>query len=760
MPTLKVESFEGGMTDDYIDGPLNSGERMNNILINRFRKAEQRPGITIYDGNYPQIPPGNQQIDSIFFFDKTVFAKSGTKLYHLDNGAGWVTLAGPTGNDAFADSSLGAKASWSVWRGHVIITPGPTPTSTGGFRTVKVYRNASGVWTLIQAGLPDADGAYRFTFDAGGISTNGEIQVQYIYYAVFYRSYVAKVNGINTTFEDYSKPAITSIVCDQVNSDFVLFDPNTIDVEGILYANASGENYDTANTRARLFRTKENGTTPFYTGKDHIISGPTYYFNDNVDDKDLTSELYPGVTDGSFNNPAPKSYFSMVIGSFGFYGAGKDDDSGDLHTNRIWQSKPSDFDGVPSGNFVDIDVDKMTAMDHAGPHPMGFSSDRCYRIEGRYDTSGGGGARAVLVSAVDGAVSQEMGRTTLGLYYMSENGFCYTNGFQAINLSKHLRKTYKDLPNKYRGSVAYDGNNKRAYFAVEWPFVAGVTNKNNAIFALDEEWVSGERGCFTTITSDADLQPTCLFFDSENQRLLIGDKRGYVFKFDPDCTTDLAVNTAAEYGTWKTKAVVPDYISTAWSFGSVVDTKWVTKLYLIFKNLTGRLSLDLFSYNDDKLAFKRLKEVRDRKAATSGVHSIVRWFKRQSLRCTYKQVQIKKGFVTLAASDDFGLVTTDGFNTAQLPTNWPTDDGESLIGHVLYLASDGYTEGWEITNQSGDTLTILDPTASFPTLVGVAWVVKGFPKTEKFELHGLSVDYEVLGNTFGAYKTGGDGNNT
>src|SRR5690606_33186908 len=117
---LNVTDFRLGITDDYVDGPANAAERLDNLLLNENGKPYQRPGFDAYNDDAPQIPPGNQRIDSLYYFDSTLFVKSGTKLYYIeDDDTSWTTLSTLASKDAFIDSEVSAGASWSEWKGHL-----------------------------------------------------------------------------------------------------------------------------------------------------------------------------------------------------------------------------------------------------------------------------------------------------------------------------------------------------------------------------------------------------------------------------------------------------------------------------------------------------------------------------------------------------------------------------------------------------------------------------------------------------------------
>ena len=849
MPNLPINDFSRGITDYVVDGDPSSAQKLDNVLLRPDGKPYQRPGLEIYNSSAPQIPPGNQKIDDLYYFDSTLFVKSGTKLYFIQDGeTSWTTLGGPNA-DAFADSELGAKCSWSEWRGHLFITPGPSTNKKGGCRTVKVYRNQSNTWVLYQAGLPRATAG---TEDVTGesIPTSGDPAYSYIYYRVFGLKYLAKVNGVDTLFEEYGGGALIDKAVTSSDSG------GGATFGSLTYTNGTYENYYTDQMRVFLYRTKADETTPYLAGvkalgvalgsdvssNDEYDSGkckigeptfttgtpgfvnlsnhglrtgdrvsflclgtaPTgltaassaaaqttvYYviYNANGSFKLATSfdnavagtaialsgapagtnilylhggPLYPGVAEGNGNDPPPPCYFSTIADNHGWFAAGVDLDSTHMRASRVFQSKPNQIVAVPAGNYVDVEGGtKLAALSYAGKNPVALLRNKAYRIEGRYDALGNGQLRAVLISEVYGAVSQHVARTKDGFFFESEKGWCYTDGFKVTLLSKHLKATYAALVNKDRMSAAFDSQNGHAYFAVESTVLSSDTSKNNALFILDSEKIQGEWGVFTTASADGILQPNSLHYDSANERLLIGDQRGYVFKLDPTKYYDPSVNTATAYSTWAKKAVVWDIITTALSFGTTSLEKWVTKLHLVAKNLTGNFSADVYSYNDQKTTSQQLQAIRERTTTAKGLHRVWRWFRRLGLRCTYKQVQLKKGFVVVANSDTYGTATCNSsLRTVLLGSNWPDDGSQDLRGHLIYFNNDSYAYGWTISADSGNTLTCSAGAGTFPNTAGVKWVVKGYPKEEPFELQALDIEYDVLGDVTPGFKATSEGSN-
>lgn len=754
---LTVTDWSKGITDNYIDAPAGYSEKLNNLFINRIGKPYQRPGLAPL-GDYAQIPSGNQQIDAIYYFDSTIFVKSGTKLYFIDESTvttSWTTLAGPA-HDAFADSEVGGKATWSEWRGHLLITPAPSSTKKGGCRTVKVYRNNSNVWTLVQAGLPraveDGTGVY-----SGPTYTTGQVNYAFTWWVVYYRTYTAKVNGVSVTFEDFGAPDVLIDQGDAISSG------NDVDIGIYEHVNSSLENYDTSNMSVKLYRTKRNGTVPFLSKTVAMNAQIT----DDVEDSALTTEGYGGLSDGNNNDPPPLSYFHTLAGSVSWFLAGVDLDSGALRANRVWQGRPANIDGVPSGNFLDIEGDIATAFDHAGVYPVAFFKGQCFRIEGQIDLFGGGALRAVAISNEEGSVTADVCRAGKGIYFQSMNGFCYTNGFTVVNLSKHLPTRFGQLSVVHKSSAAYDPFGKRVFFGVADPDLSDVNEAINSAWVLDENFPhkgpDGEpEGCITTMSADDDFRPTSMHYDVANKRMLFGDAQGFVMTFDEDSTMDFQVDGSTFTTVTETKAIVYDWISAAWSFGDRVATKWVSEFLAVFKNLTGKLSIDGYSHNDDKTSTLAIGRIRERSTAGAGMHRVRRYFPRGGLRCFYKQLQLRKGLANLHRSDDYATatVTIDGFEGELVLASgdWPDgDDGSSLVGYYIYLDDDEYATGFRIISVSGNTMRVDNDDEDLIAGIGTEWLVKGYPKDEGMELHSVAVSFDVIEDGTAVVAMGEDG---
>ena len=749
MPLFEVNDFSKGITDNYLESNPTFSKKCDNFLIDEHRELEQRPGLTTFDTFTKQIPPGNQAIDGAYFFDGTIFVKSSTRLYYMEAGdAAWTTLDGPS-NHAFADSEAGAQVSFSEWRGHLFITAGPTANITTGSRTVKVFRNASSVWTLRQAGMPRAaDGTPGGIESTPSVSSGSADVGYYRWYCVFVSSYVAKVDGNNVTFRDVGSPALRfSGVFNPIASG------NTATLHSLTYANATHENYPTSTMVVETYRTTSGGFIPKFAVSDALAASIV----DNVEDDDLGDALVGDLRSPVLDNdPPPPAFFTDVVDSRMCYLGCQDIDSDEIQFDRYMESKPNDPDSVPSGNFARIEG-KATGLTHVGINPIAMTAYKTYRMEGHYDLFGSGVVRSRVISESEGCVSNKgIVRTKDFILFPSLNGICWSDGFKVVNTTEtHLLGRYNALFNKQNIAGVYNHRERRAYFAVESPNNSPA-NVNNELWVIDSRWSSDTGASITTCSMTSNnLRANDLLYEEDTGILMLADTRGYVAGFDPTETVDMIIPVTGDLDPTLNLAIVPHYISTAIRGPMRHLSIWMVRLFAVFSNeSSGSLSVDFEGYDEDiSSAYALLPE---RQRSTTGVHKVKRWWRKTKLAGIYKLFGIKKGTVNIVWSNDYDTATIVSDVATIDSGTWPTYGGESLIGYYLYLVGDSYTTGYLIIGQSGANLTL----AVAPGNVAAsAWEIKGIPKNECTHVKSAVVEYEILGENYRGYRSSDVGGN-
>ena len=759
MSKITIKDFSKGITDDIVDADPRFAQKMDNLLLNRLGRPYQRPGLISLFEDATQIPPGNQRVDAIFTFDQTTFIKSSTKLYYYDRSEAnpvWTELSTLSSKAAFGDSILGAGVSWSVWRGHVIATPLPYGTANSGCRTIWIFRHSTNLWACEQVGVPAIADA---GFAGAAVGSGGTDDKSYIAAVVLRHKHFAKVDGVTCAFVEYGQPGLVGVRNEEVVDAATGFSLDTIN-----WTNGTLDNYTDASSgnsslRVALYRTKANDSTLLLS--DIINQGSTSLFEDpdsflgspaNEDEDGIDSiELY--TTGGrKENGPVPLCLYSLVLDGYGFYGAYVEPASGVMYHNRVVQSNPAVPTGVYAGNYVEFEG-AMRGFGRVGSYPIIVTTLGARRIEGRFDAFGGGGMKTYLIpGSAPGLSGKAIVQLDDAIIYASTEGWIWTNGFQASNISEHLKETYSTFPDPENMSACYDAKKNLVHFGVNDP-AADDENVNNRCYVIDMRASEPTMGVFTTVTSEA--QPNALHYDRDLGLVLIGDQRGFVFTYDDETYCDVRVSNAALTGT--KRGITWDYISVGLSKDPGTET-FASKVYATFTRITGALSAQISTFKNFNLE-SASKVVRDR--AISGIHRIERWVS-GGRWATYHQIRIKKAEVFIINSDDYGTVNTSisGLTVERSLGDWPNnDDGTTMVGFNIYFDFDNYDTAFEISAQSGNVLTVIDPDGYMEDHFGASWAIKGVPKDEGAELQSLAIEIEDEGDANNNYRTGDDGAN-
>lgn len=750
MPLFMVDDFSGGFTDRYLEGDPRYAKKVDNFVLNDLNELVQRPGIGIFDDIIKQNPAGNQRFDSIFYFDNTVFAKSSTRLYYWESGdTSWSTLDGPSSVHAFAGAGLYRAVTWSVWRGHVFACWNPYTTDTSGGIMIKLYRNSSGNWTCIQAGLPRAaDGSVGGTYSPPTITVGSSTLVYYRWYHLFVHEYVAQVNGENVTFKDYGTPNLV----DEGAYNTISGSNNTY-LGYLDYTNGTNEKYPTSDMEVETFRTVGGGYIPKYAETDALGVDVV----DDNPDEDLGAPLYTGDLRNPItnNDPPPKAFYTELVDNrMVFFGA--EDIDGSFESDRVMESKVNDLDSVPATNYTRLD-DTCTGGGRVGVYPIGFTLNKTYRIEGHFDSRGGGYMRPRLISESEGCVdSNGIVRHKDFLLFVSLNGICWTDGFKVINLTQdHLSKTFSQLVAMTGLCSCFDHKNQRAIWAFRNNSFSEFPTRNNQYWVLDLQKGLSERGVFTTWTSKSGHYPYAFTWCEDEETVVMGNLYGYIYGFDEDQAYDLVQATTGDLDTHDTIGILTHYISSAIRSGRGFKV-WLRKVFSVFKNTTGDISVEFEGYNDDSSSSYSLLDFRQR--SVSGLHLVRRMWRRLKRRAHYASVGMKKSEMIVLRSDDENTATISG-TTVSLDGggSWPNVDSLDLVNYSIYFEGDSYATGYEIEAQSGTNLTVDSAPGNASNQ---KWVIKGLLKSEVTEMESIAVDFGILGESIKGKRASDDGANS
>lgn len=749
MAELRIDDFSGGKTDHYVNGPVNRAREYDNLLITRNKKPIQRPGSVIYDEANPQIPQGIQRVSQIKEFEGTLFATSERNLNYIDGA--FNQLLGPVDtNPAFGAGTVNSHITLKEWQGHLFgaIDEYSTPR--------KIYKDQLGNWQVRNAGLPALASAPTFTPTGSGNS--------YVY-ALHY-SYTYQVGTVE--YKDVG-PVFFS---DAVDTN-VIDGANPVNLTNIpVISNSTTEAWDTLTIKCEIYRTAVGGTVFQYVGE---VTNGTTIFADTVTDANLGTTIY--TTGGVISNdPAPPCKYVVIANDIGWYLNVKE--GTEEKSFRIRHSLPFQPEGSPESYFVDVEGE-ITGGSNIDIYPIIFTKDKTIRLEGTVDELGRGFVKKRIVSDRIGCISNDsIVRTVRGVYFVALDGFYFTDGFRVQKLSNHLIETYTrgtvNETQQKRINGAYDDQTGRIY----WSFQSDPNGTDcDTIFVLDTYWPVVEPGeaSFTTYSGDEDImRPTAV--EIVNGELIRGDRQGYIFIHQDNLTTDPVIDTGDFVANWDTRAVIYTLESCAFSMGTESQTKYGTKVYAIYKNLSN-LSTEIRSINNDSGQERALKDIRFRSNVEWGQEDIVwgdedviwnfggliittRRFPARGLRFIYKQIVFTNAFTIIGNSDVFGEGDVDASALTvtmsdTVANNWPS----SILGFQIFFEDDDYELGYEITNRTDDVLTVLDPDGQLVTGTNKRWVIRGFRKTERFSLESYTIYFDPYGDSIAAYSMGDDGSN-
>jgi hypothetical protein len=746
--SLTLEDFSGGMTDYYLNGPLNAHEKVDNLLIvkhGRVGKLFTRPGSEIYVASDPQLPSGAQRVGWLKYFGSNMLAQSARKLYRSESiNSPWGVIQGPTSNDLFpAGIDTTTVVSTAAWNGHLFIT---SSALTG--KVSKLWKDISSVWKLRTAGMPALASSPTATPDSAGA-----VALSYLYRFLYRYTYTVGT----VSFTDRG-PTTEVAAVDAAGSAIAGGTPCAI--TGIpALANGATLNYDTGSTDldVEIYRTTNGGVNFFYVGS--VNNGTTTYSDTTtdavlVDNEPLYTEA--GVPE---NTEPPICKVVHIVDDRAFYGhclVGSE-----TLPSRVYQAVPSDPDSVPEDNYTTLPDEVVTISSYKSvPIVLGLASN--YRLEGGFDELGGGFLGYTVISDVHGCVAQQSAvQTPYGVFWAGLDGFYWTDGYQSLRISSTIRQAYEAIVSsderKRRIQGRYDSKENRVYWTAQYETEA---TECDTLFVLDLNWGISEEMPFTT-QSGTSFAPTAIEF--KEGQLIRGHKSGYVFIHDRDLYVDPRVDTGVAAASWSSETIIYDLKTAATNFGSPEQRKWVSSCSVVCASETN-LSMQINSINDDGRRTASLKPIRNRSNIVWGEEDVywgdpsvlwggqglideVRRMPAQSLRCQTKQLHLTNAHVAILSSDVIGTATTNvGASTVTLDDtasyDWPTQ----AVDYYIAFAHDDYVTEHLVTARTDDTLTVTAAGGGLPS-GSQEWVIRGKPKGEILYLNSLTINYALFGQS-------------
>jgi len=743
---FEVSDFSGGITDNYLDGPINRYKEADNFVVTFNNKLYSRPGSLIWDMANQLGPDSEQRINKIVNFDNDsdIFFFDRVNFRYLLAGT-MASLVGPVdSNDAFSTASAAAKFSTSQWNGHLYIT------NNEFMLPMKAYKDNSDVLQIRDMGLP-ALASTPAIASSGGTGSN------YIYaFAYFYTYQIGDV-----TFEDFG-----SVVTDS-ELNVGPAQTNTINITSIpVLANGATGNRDTGSIKVKVYRTQSNGDVFYYVGE--VTNGTTTY-NDTSSDATILTNATLYITDGSVDRDAPPlCKFLHVVNNVGYYGFLKS--GADEVPNRIRLSVPNDPDSCPEAFFVEVD-DDITGMGSHEYIPIIFCKNSLYRIDGRFESDGSGFAQVQKISSTTGCISNDsIVSTREGVFFAGADGFYVTNGFTVEKISREFDERYLIMAANTGSDVygTYDKENSRVLWACKQD---ASSDDNDRIYSLELSFGVRPDSCFTTWSDNGNgsFSPSALEY--YQGKLIRGNSDGYIFQHAAATLTDPKVTTGIDANLWETEAIIYNYVSCAFSFGSVFMRKFIPRIGVIAASETS-LAMQINSINDDRVVTQALKPIVNTSSFLwgdpdvswgdegliwnfTGIIEEQRRFPAKNLRCTYKQVQFTNAYVVITDSDDNTTANLDaGADTATLDDtafSWRND----LIDYYLSFSSNAYATDHLVTSRDSATVaTFQDTQSAIANTTGAGWKLKGKPKNQILNLVGYTLHVAGLGKTQKPFRSG------
>jgi len=884
---LKVQDFSGGITDNFVDAPMNQFQRAQNFLITDNKKLNTRPGTVIRDTSYPQTPAGNVRISGYMRTEDKFFEVAGGRFF-----SDGVELLGPSGASVFPSDSNSSLFAHSNFDKTYIVT------SSEFGSPKKIFPDVNGDYQVRNAGLPGVDLTSLITLaneiktkfnahvldalqhtgpggaDVGNsVSTGDATNFSSLldltnaltdkYTAHIVDALLVSPDHHTATGSDYSLSSTTEVktlsevstrlldirtkynthnldvvahavfishqadtaltiqpvisgaagtnqyiyaivafyeynVATIVFQDFGPADEQLVtavdapDVSPItisdipVISNGTTESYDTANIKWVVYRSENLGTVLYEVGR--IDNGVTS-FVDNRSDSDIVSSNLPIYTTGGVlnNDVPPEAKYNVTVNDITWYGHVRE--GSEIRGNRLYQSIKFDPDSVPITFYEDFE-DEIIGLGSVNIYPIVFCNNRIFRLEGFLDETGDGFITKREISRTRGSVNHNSivnvtipATGTEGLVFASSDGFYFTDGFNLMKVSDLFDKRYKTLirTDAQRSNIygEYDGLNDRVYWAVTQDVSAN--SENDRFYVFDMDFGVKSDGAFTTIVPDSkSWSPTAISFDN-NGDLVIGDRRGFSFKFKDNELTDPRIDLLeSDVTQWRTRPIIWDYISVATNGGDPNIRKWLNLLIINMENSTN-ISLSPQFDRENSGNFSEIKEIRLRESITWGDYSVLwqdstpgqvpvypwdtfpfiaqkRRFVSGRLRVNYLTIRLTNSETIITNSDTLGLAAVSGGDTVTLspatgPEVWPED----ITDYMFAFEVDGYMQTYRVATRNSDTEVTVFGTP--PAGASQKWHLLGVQQGEAFNMVDYSVNWQPLTPSFVPYRASSSGAN-
>ncbi len=732
---LELNDFTGGITDGHQSDPRTSRE-LDNYVIEKDRSASVRYGSSLLDMDAPKIIGAYARINKLFELSGGLIAQAGGQFFV--HNSGWPEILPSAGNALIKDADGNTTVDRSSWNEFEYLT-----SSSRGY-PLKMYKDNNGQFQAMTAGLP------AFTTEPT-VTPQANNSKSYIYYLCYYQDHTTH----NGTFHiDVGQP-LKLLVQDAPDFSGVGRYISFSDLESV--SNLGGASYDLARTKIKIYRTKNGLDAAYLVG---TVNYGDHTFEDTMPDSELDAQerFYGTGTDGVHNSPPPFARHIAIHNGIALY----------LNTaenpNRWYQSLAGDPDSVPTNFFDDISEEITGAIGQRNWWII-FAADKTYRVTGGISDNGSGEFYKEVISDTEGCICSRsivMGQNGT-VYFASRNGFRKTDGYQVVPVPtppRNIDKRYEEYTStdeaRSRIEGCYDRRNKRVY----WTTQKG--HEPDTIVVYDETF-----DALTTWSGGDSFNPTAITMIGDS--LIRGDRRGYVFSHEDIYLNDIRIDEAIDPSEWVSDVVRHELRTLPLDFGVSDVNKWVTKVTVGGSQDTN-VDLALFSYDNNATTPKELKAIgyrgvriwrdpanvwRDPARVWGGeppLFSQTRRFVAGGLRTKKKELVLTNAYVALAqsyAESPESMAVYDA-GTKLLTLKNPDQFSFPLESRSYTLVING--REFAVKNATLDTLEV----DSDGTLLSgeYHWAVKGYPKSQGFNVNSVIFTFEMLDDDGGYYKKG------
>lgn len=751
MASVTISTWSDGIADGYLQAPGNRSSVLDNLLLDEFGKPYSRPGVSCFQTRISTSITGNQRVSGIYIGSApwTVpLLVSGSRAFNLLPTNLWAEILGPANTFAFPGKADTDFESAMQWRGQII------ETSQSPALPARIYCSSypsSPAFKALTLGLPRP--AAPTVTSSGGAGSN------YIYAFHFYYTFT---DYLGTLFAEQGPVVYVdaeNIGAPNADSVAITALPTIIQT--------TYSNYDIANIKLKIFRTLNNGTTFFQLAS--VAIGTSSYTDSAADSAIQNNQLI--YVNGGLKEwtqpPAGAKYLTQTNDTFWFA------------TDNLLAQSIQGAPGACPQEFTQPTAQKIMGLGTRLSFPILFCELSVYAVIGLFDELGNGGYELNSISDTAGCVSNR-GIVNIpgGIVWPGNGGFYFTDGNQVTKISCGINKRYAIMadPNMVG---AYDPTLNLVTWTVNNPQSPAHYLCSDSMIHLHLNFGILPYSVFTTSNGQGNWFPSSVAYTNSpvtdtrfSNKLLIGERRGYLLVMDPNVYTDVFIDVGATPATFQQKAIIYTWESPGMDLGDDSQQKWVTQLTSELRDETN-ISCQYASRKDDGGPWASLSEIRtdnallweitdcnwDSNAAPTWNSTPIaegqRGFPAGTLRSTRRQLRLTNSYTQIARSDDYSTATVAAITRLITLDNGALSWPSLCDGYTISFAADGYVARWLIKRVVSPTvIEVFDPYATLAS-GSTKWQMQGYRKNERLYMLSVSILFDLEGTTQAANRGNG-----